>query len=82
MPEHAKAEPDMRATELELGNLRHIEAVVGHAINLLHDAANLAEHVAHETAPLLRSHGEPLKENVLPIVRREVARLEKKVREG
>ena len=81
MAEHP-TEPDIRAAELELGKLRHIEAVVGHAINLLHDAANLAEQVAHETVPLLRSHGEPLKEKVLPVVKRDVARLEKKVREG
>ena len=77
-----KPDPSIRAVELELATLRNIEALLGHAINLLHDAEKFAEQIRYVAAPLIKANGETLKDHVLPVVRESIVRHEKKVREG
>ena len=55
-----KPDPSVRAVELELATLRNIEALLGHAINLLHDAEKFAERIGYVVGPLIKANGEML----------------------
>ena len=76
-----KPDPTIRAAELELSTLRNIEALLGHAINLLHDAERFARHIDHGSiASGIEKKAKALRGRIMPVVKAEISRLENKLR--
>ena len=81
MIDHPKPDPNIRAADLELSTLRNIESLLGHAINLLHDAERFARHIDRSLiASGIEKKAKALRGRIMPVVTAEITRLENKLR--